>query len=230
MRTRRQFPMSVESLEGKTLLSALPVLSQGTFNQVLHQVDQAAGTFAKTHNENGFIAKLSQISYRIPYGHSQLFPAWESDAAIYNQGSPGSGVTMVNQLKTDLVDYVQTAVGDGEIAVRGSWLARLTDPGSGAAPTPVLTQHTLNQVEHQIDQAAGTLAKTHNENAFAGRLAQISYEIPYGHTQLLPTWQSDMGIYDPSEPGSGVMMVGQLKSDLLSYVHTAVASGTIIYK
>ena len=42
MRTRRRFAANVESLEGKALLSTLPILTQNTFNQVLHQIDRAA--------------------------------------------------------------------------------------------------------------------------------------------------------------------------------------------
>src|SRR5437016_1100067 len=104
MRNRRFFQMNVESLEGKALLSTVPILSSSTDNQVMRLVDRAAGTFAKTHNENAFVANLSQISTKIPYGHSQLFPTWQSDVAIHDPTAPGSGMAMVKQLKSDLVD------------------------------------------------------------------------------------------------------------------------------
>src|SRR5262249_16423522 len=105
MRTRRRFAAHVESLEGKALLSVLPTLSQRTINQVLKQIDRAAGIFAKTHNENAFVASLSQISTKLPFGHSQLFPTWQADTAIYDPTVPGSGMAMVKQLKADLKAY-----------------------------------------------------------------------------------------------------------------------------
>ena len=58
----------MDSLEGKTLLSSLPVLSTATFNQAMHQIDRAAGTFAKTHNANQFDAALPQSASTIPTG------------------------------------------------------------------------------------------------------------------------------------------------------------------
>ena len=227
MRTRRRFSVNVEPLEGKALLSTLPILSQGTVNQVLHQIDRAAGTFAKTHNENAFVASLSQISTKGPYGHDQLFPTWQSDVGIYDPTVPGSGVTMVTQLKADLKDYVRTAVADGTIGLRGSARPSVAFPTSGGtAFAPHLSRTTYQNTLRQIDRAAGTFAKTHNENAFVASLSQISTKVPYGHDQLFPTWQSDVGIYDPTIPGSGVTMVTQLKADLKDYVQTAIASGT----
>jgi hypothetical protein len=92
---------------------------------------------------------------------------------------------------------------------------------------PVLAQKTYISVLHQIDQAAGTFAKTHNPTAFDAALAKISFEIPYGNTQLYPTWQADESIYSPSVPGSGVEMVKQLKADLQSYVQTAISTDSI---
>jgi hypothetical protein len=139
---------------------------------------------------------------------------------------------MVRQFKLDLKDYVQTAVADGSIALRGNWTWML-DPGTsgtGAVVTPVLSHTTYQKVLKQIDRAAGTFAKTHNANAFDAALSQISREIPFGHNQLYPTWQSDEGIYDPTVPGSGVQMVQQLKVDLKDYVQTAVADGSIRFR
>ena len=110
--------MNVESLEGKALLSTLPILSQQTFNQVVHQIDRAAGTFAKTHNPNQFDAALSSISTKVPYGHGQLYPTWQSDEGIYDATVPGSGTQMVRQLKADLKDYVMTSVATTSIRYR----------------------------------------------------------------------------------------------------------------
>jgi hypothetical protein len=118
MTTRRRFAASVESLEGKALLSAIPVLSQGTVSQVLHQIDRAGGTFAKTHNKDALVASLSQMSHKVPYGHSQLFPTWQADTKIYHPSVPGSRIAMVKQLKDDLRDYVQTAVVHGRMLYR----------------------------------------------------------------------------------------------------------------
>ena len=91
LRNRRQFRTTLENLEGKALMSNLPILSPSTLGQVMRQVDRAAGSYAKTHNENAFLGSLSQISYKVPNGHSQLLPIWQSDAAIYDPSVPGSG-------------------------------------------------------------------------------------------------------------------------------------------
>jgi hypothetical protein len=139
---------------------------------------------------------------------------------------------MVRQLKADLKDYVQAAVADGTFGVKGQrpGASVAVTTAGGAAFVPVLTQKTYQNALHQIDRAAGTFAKTHNEAAFVASLSQISRKIPYGHDQLFPTWQDDAGIYDATVPGSGVAMVRQLKADLKDYVQTAVASGTIAYR
>lgn len=202
------------------------MLSSSTVSQVVRLVDRAAGTFAKTHNENAFVATLSQISTKLPYGHTDLFPTWQSDVSIYDPTVPGSGMAMVNQLKVDLKDYVQSDAAEGIVRLRGNFGF---DPpgGSGAAGVPVLSTSTYQKEFQLIDRAAGTFARTHNENAFVATLSQISTKIPYGHSQLFPTWQSDAGIYDPTVPGSGMSMVKQLKSDLVDYVQSAVADGSI---
>jgi len=222
MRTRRQQHVNVELLEGKALLSTLPILSLSTFNQVVRQIDRAAGTLAKTHNENNFVATLSHVSTEVPFGHSQLFPTWQADVSIYDPTVPGSGMTMVKQLTADLKDYVQSSADDGTIALRGKWGSGFAI-GTGAAPDPVLSSSTYHKALRGIDRAAGTFAKTHNEAAFLATLSQISTTIPYGHDQLLPTWQADVSIYDPTVPGSGAAMVKQLDADLASYVQTSVA-------
>ena len=227
MRTRRRFAVNVESLEGKALLSTLPVLTQHTFTQVLHQIDQAAGTYAKNHSPNAFDATLAKISYEIPYGHAQLYPTWQADESIYSPTVPGSGVQMVQQLKTDLKDYVQSSVANGTFGVNGNWISISTVTPTSTTVVPVLSNQTYNSVLKQIDQAAGTYAKNHSASAFDATLSRISSEIPYGHSQLYPTWQADETIYNPTVPGSGVQMVQQLKVDLKDYVATAVADGTI---
>jgi hypothetical protein len=231
LRTQRRFLAGLESLEGKALLSALPLLSQATFNQVVHKIDQAAGTFAKTHNANAFDAALSQISYKVPYGHGQLYPTWQSDEGIYDPTVPGSGAAMVRQLQADLKDYVQTAVADGSIRLRGKWSTSIFASANGSVTpqTPVLSHTTYQNALKQVGRAAGTFAKTHNENAFVASLSQISSTIPYGHNQLFPTWQSDVGVYDSTVPGSGVSMVQQLKTDLKDFVQSAIADNSIRY-
>jgi hypothetical protein len=229
-RSHRRFQAGLESLEGKTLLSGLPVLSSSTFNQVVHLIDRAAGTYARTHNATAFDNALSQISFKVPYGHSQLFPTWQGDESIYDPTVPGSGAQMVKQIKSDLVSYVQTSVSVGTFAVRGKFGFNTGAPKTDPAPVPLLTHQTYASVLHQIDRAAGTYAKTHNAAAFDAALSQISTKIPYGHSQLYPTWQGDESIYDPTVHGSGVAMVKQIKADLHDYVVTAVADGSIRYR
>jgi hypothetical protein len=232
-RPRRKFQANLESLEGKALLSTIPVLSSGTYGQVLKSLDRAAGTFAKTHNANAFVGALSQISYKVPFGHSQLFPTWQTDVSIYDSTVPGSGVAMVQQLKADLKGFVSSEVAAGAISAR--WMGRPTlDPspgtGTGTGLAPLMTSKTYSSVLKSIDRAAGTFAKTHNVNTFVNTLSQISYKVPFGHSQLFPTWQADVGIYDSGTPGSGVTMVQQLKTDLRDYVTSSVASSLIRFR
>jgi ethanolamine utilization microcompartment shell protein EutS len=229
-RPRRTFQASCESLEGKALLSAIPTFTANAYNQVLKQIDRAAGTFAKTHNVVAFENALSQISYKVPYGHEQLLPYWQDDVSIYDPGVRGSGLQMVRQLKTDLKDYVVTAAADG--AINAPWLrpsVMIVSPSNngGVGAVPVLTTKTYNGVMKQIDRAAGTFAKTKNVLAFENALSQISYKVPYGHEQLFPVWQADIGIWDPGIRGSGVEMVRQLKADLKDYVTVAATDGFI---
>jgi hypothetical protein len=51
----------------------------------------------------------------LPPDEPQFFPTWQTDVAAYDPGTPGSGKALVNQLKLDLKDYVQTAVADRSI-------------------------------------------------------------------------------------------------------------------
>lgn len=120
MRTqRRRIVLGIEALEGKAVPSSgLPILTHHTLNQVFHQIDQAAGTYAKTRNPNQFDANLSRISYRIPYGHTQLYPSWQSDEYIYDPSVRGSGVQMVQQIKQDLASYVRYGVSSGSFGFK----------------------------------------------------------------------------------------------------------------
>jgi hypothetical protein len=116
---RRRTFIQIESLEGKAVPSTFfPVLTHHTLNQVYHQIDNAAGTYAKTHNATQFDANLSRISRRIPFGHSDLLPTWQGDEGIYDPGTPGSGRAMVRQIKLDLVSYVQDGVHSGTFGFR----------------------------------------------------------------------------------------------------------------
>jgi hypothetical protein len=230
---RRRFQAGLESLEGKALMSAIPVVTPSTLNSVLKQIDRAAGTYAKTHNPAQFDAALSNISRKIPFGHDQLFPTWQNDESIYDPATPGSGRDMVKQIKLDLKDYVQSSVADGTVRIKGSW-AGISTVASAASTTsaavPVLTSSTYQSVLKQVDRAAGTYAKTHSATQFDAALSNISRKIPYGHDQLYSTWQSDESLYDPTVPGSGVAMVKQLKADLKDYVQSAVADGSIRFR
>ncbi len=229
MRKTRRFAADLESLEGKALLSTVPFLSQNTFNQMLHQIDMAAGSFAKTRDAIAFDTALSQISSKVPYGHSQLFPTWQTDEGIYHSTVPGSGVKMVKQLKSDLKGYVQSSVVGGTMSVSGNWLG-LNNPAATTVTTvnvPVLSMKTYTSAFAQIDRAAGTFAKTHNAVAFDAALSNISSSFPHGHNRLYPEWQADEGIYSVTIAGSGMSMIKQIKADLVSYVQTSVADGSM---
>jgi len=232
MRNIRRFRTDLESLEGKALLSTVPFLSQNTFNHAVHQIDMAAGTYAKTHNAYAFDSALAQISNEIPNGGTKLYPTWKVDEGIYNPAIAGSGVSMVQHIKADLKAYVQTSVANGTMSVSGNWIG-VSNPTANSVTTvfvPVLSKSTYNNAIKQINRAAGTYAKTGNAAQFDATLASISYSIPYGHSQLYPTWHTDESMYSPSVAGSGVQMVNMIKSDLANYVQTMVASGSITFR
>jgi hypothetical protein len=120
MRTnRRRTVIQIETLEGRAVPSTvLPVLTHHTLHQVLHQIDNAAGSFAKSHNANAFDASLSRISSRIPFGRAQLLPTWQADENIYDPATRGSGVAMIKQIKVDLIQYVKDGVSNGDFKYR----------------------------------------------------------------------------------------------------------------
>lgn len=111
---RRQTTLQVESLEGKAAPSSfVPVLTQNTFNNVIQQIDQAAGNYAKTHNAKQFDARLAQLSTRIPFGQAQLLPIWRENETIYNGTRDGSGAVMVQEIQANLILYVRAGVQSG---------------------------------------------------------------------------------------------------------------------
>ena len=196
-RTRRQFRAGIELMEEKALLTAAPVISQATVATVLKEIDQAAGTYAKTQNADQFLTELSRISDQAPNGQEQLLPTWQEK---------GSGVQMVEQVKTDLMNYLSS---------------------SNVTFVPTVSRDTIDSVVKQIDRAAGTYAKTQDSDLFLAALEKISYEIPYGHTDLFPTWQTDTDIYDSTVKDSGLQMIEQLKTDLKENLTSAAENGTI---
>ena len=118
-RQRTRIGLRVESLETKSTPSPLvPMLSQNTLNQVLHQIDLAAGTYSKTQNPVQFDAALARISSRIPYGRTQLYPAWQNDEGIYTGVRDGSGLQMIHQITLDLVSHVRQGVFSGAFRFR----------------------------------------------------------------------------------------------------------------
>ena len=110
MRSRKQVSLQVEQMEQKALLSVLPVFTSRALTHVVHEINQAAGTFAKTLNETAFAARIGNISFQVPYGHTLLNPTWQSDIAIFNPTVPGSGLAMTHQIKSDLASYIRFGV------------------------------------------------------------------------------------------------------------------------
>ncbi|AGA30825.1 hypothetical protein [Singulisphaera acidiphila] len=116
---RRQTALQVESLESKAAPSSfVPVLTQNTFNNVVQQIDLAAGNYAKTHNAKQFDARLAQLSTRIPFGQAQLLPTWRENESIYNGTRDGSGAVMVQEIQANLILYVRAGVQSGAFRFR----------------------------------------------------------------------------------------------------------------
>ncbi|SIO19562.1 hypothetical protein SAMN05444166_2930 [Singulisphaera sp. GP187] len=102
-----------------------------------------------------------------------------------------------------------------------------------AAPSsfvPVLTNNTFNSVMQQLNQAAGNYFKTQNASQFAARVSQLSTRIPFGHAQLLPTWQENETIYTGVRDGSGAAMVQEMQQSLIVYVRAGVHSGAFRFQ
>ncbi len=118
MNRKRRGQFQVEALEEKALLSVVPVLTHRALSHAFASIDRAAGTFARTHNVHRVQADLSRIAHTIPYGGRFLLPQWQTDAAIYNPATPGSGLQAVHQIKVDLASYVHQSVASGLFRVR----------------------------------------------------------------------------------------------------------------
>jgi len=95
---------------------------------------------------------------------------------------------------------------------------------------PVLTQHTFNRVLRDIDRAGGTFAKTRNAQQFEAKLFQIASRVPFGRAELFPTWQDTESIYSPSDRGSGMVMINELKGNFVAYVQAGVQSGSFRFR
>ena len=113
MRSRKQVSLQVEQMEQKALLSALPVFTHRAFNHLVHEIHNAAGTFAKTQNQIAFATRIGNLSFQVPYGNAELNPKWQVDIGIYSPAVPRSGLAMVSQLKIDLANYVRAGVASG---------------------------------------------------------------------------------------------------------------------
>ncbi|WP_406693613.1 hypothetical protein V5E97_21515 [Singulisphaera sp. Ch08] len=111
---RRACRLQVESLEDKAAPSSfVPVLTQNTFNSVMQQLKQAAGTYSKTQNAAQFNARVTQLSSRIPFGRAQLLPIWQENQTIYTGVRDGSGAVMTQEMQATLIVYVRAGVQAG---------------------------------------------------------------------------------------------------------------------
>ena len=224
MRTRRRFAANLESLEGKALLSTLPIMTQNAFNQVLHQIDRAAGTFAKTHNARPFDAALSQISRKVPFGHDQLFPTWQADESIYDSDGPrlrpADGPAAQGRPQGLRPDLRRRRV---DARPRQLSSVASTATATGTAVRPVLSHQTYKNALKQIDRAAGTFAKTHNPSRSTRPSRRSAARSPSATTSSSRPGRATSRSTTPPSPAPAWQMVKQLKADLKDYVTTSIA-------
>lgn len=128
MKRSVRFTPRVEGVEGRDLPSVAlaaavapmrPVYTAWAYAHTFQAIDNAAGTFARTHNAQGFLASLSAISGQVPYGRQLLYPYWAHTATtVYNPAVPGSGLAMIHQLKAQLNFYVAVGTTNGWFTFR----------------------------------------------------------------------------------------------------------------
>ena len=68
----------------------------------------------------------------------------------------------------------------------------------GLAQTPVLTMFRYNSTLAGVENALGTVAKTHEFSGLAPSLATLSARLPFGRQQVLPVWNNDLNIFYPT--------------------------------
>jgi hypothetical protein len=98
--------------------------TSNTFHQIINGMNSAAQEFLRTGNQNRVLARLTNLSHRVPYGN-QLLTIWENDLAFYGLGANPLGAsraaaagvngstvsTALNQLKLDLNNFLQAGEG-----------------------------------------------------------------------------------------------------------------------
>jgi predicted outer membrane protein len=94
------------------------VLRRSTFNNAVRQLNQATNRFEQNFNINALSNSLFRISAPLAFGHSQLFPVWMNDLGIFNPNTPGSDTMLIQQLQSDLFNYLQTGQANGLFVVR----------------------------------------------------------------------------------------------------------------
>jgi hypothetical protein len=99
-----------------------------TYDQILFGgpntkgLQQILNSYNKTGNINQVAADLSRLSYHVPYGQTDLLSIWQTSLTNYanglgtadaTNGGPfhGRNAIVANQLRIDLINYLNTGVG-----------------------------------------------------------------------------------------------------------------------
>jgi len=99
-----------------------------------------------------------------------------------------------------------------------------------SAGLPVLTKNAFAHVLTTINHAAFGLSIDRTKSNFISFLTGAAPLVPFGRRRLLPIWENDVDIFDPTVKGSGGAMVAKIKSDLAAFVAAGVASGEFVVK
>jgi hypothetical protein len=88
---------------------------------------------------------------------------------------------------------------------------------------PFLSQHALIGVVRDVRSIMGNLARTHDTAQASLRLDRLSARIPHGPEALAPSWQSDLGLYQPGISGSIPATQRRILGDLRRYLQAGSA-------
>ncbi len=94
---------------------------------------------------------------------------------------------------------------------------------SGGVPT--LTMNALNGVVGDVQRIMGNLVRTQNDAHASAALARLSARIPFGATQLNPTWQRDLSTFAAGKAPPGTLLKTQILRDLYNDVFQGVRNG-----
>ena len=94
-----------------------------------------------------------------------------------------------------------------------------------SAASPLLSKHALSGVVRDVKAIVSTLAKTRDTVQASANLTVLSSQIPSGAEGLAPSWQNDVGLYQPHSVKSILTTQRRILGDLYRFVQGGVNVG-----